>query len=198
MLVAAEYAGVPVSYIKCGDEIRDSRLRLRCLHPEENTTLCGCQCLFGMLLRGGICESSEVGRGRGIEASGEGGRAASEVYGENGSFAVGVTGERTGHGDTGERKNFGVGAGKLSILLTGDVEGEGEQLTQELQTLKTLREAKTLRVAQESQALAECAEIAGIAGTARTAGVVGITETRGLQGRHPEGSASRLRLFHQF
>ena len=36
--------------------------------------------------------------------------------------AVGVTGERTGHGDTGERKNFGVGAGKLSILLTGDVE----------------------------------------------------------------------------
>lgn len=39
LLVAAEYAGVPVSYIKCGDEIRDSRLRLRCLHPEENTTL---------------------------------------------------------------------------------------------------------------------------------------------------------------
>ena len=64
LLVAAEYAGVPVSYIKCGDEIRDSRLRLRCLHPEENTTF-GCQCLFGMLLRGGICESSEVGRGRG-------------------------------------------------------------------------------------------------------------------------------------
>ena len=47
-----------------------------------------------------------------------------------------------------------MGAGKLSILLTGDVEGEGEQqLTQELQTLKTLQEAKTLRVAQESQAL---------------------------------------------
>ena len=94
------------------------------------------------------------GAAEGMEASGEGGRAASEVYGENGSFAVGVTGGRTGHGDTGERKNFGVGAGKLSILLTGDVEGEGEQqLTQELQTLKTLQEAKTLRVAQESQAL---------------------------------------------
>ena len=47
-----------------------------------------------------------------------------------------------------------MGAGKLSILLTGDVEGEGEQqLTQELQTLKTLQEAKMLRVAQESQAL---------------------------------------------
>ena len=122
LLVAAEYAGVPVSYIKCGDEIRDSLLRLRCLHPEENTTLADAN--------------------------------ASEVYGENGSFAVGVTGERTGHGDIGERKNFGVGAGKLSILLTGDVEGEGEQqLTQELQTLKTLQEAKTLRVAQESQAL---------------------------------------------
>ena len=39
LLVAAEYAGVPVSYIKCGDEIRDSRLRLRCLHPEENIPL---------------------------------------------------------------------------------------------------------------------------------------------------------------
>ncbi|MFQ8981790.1 MAG: hypothetical protein ACLR6I_15710 [Waltera sp.] len=116
-----------------------------------------------------------------------------EVYGENGSFAVGVTGERTGHGDTGERKNFGVGAGKLSILLTGDVEGEGEQqLTQELQTLKTLRASAGIT------GFAECAEIAGIAGTARTAGAVGITETRGLQGRHPEGSASRLRLFHQF
>ena len=34
LLVAAEYAGVPVSYIKCGDEIRDSRLRLRCLHGD--------------------------------------------------------------------------------------------------------------------------------------------------------------------
>lgn len=154
LLVAAEYAGVPVSYIKCGDEIRDSRLRLRCLHPEENTTLADANAYSECFYVEVFAKAVKWGAAEGMEASGEGGRAASEVYGENGSFAVGVTGERTGHGDTGERKNFGVGAGKLSILLTGDVEGEGEQqLTQELQTLKTLREAKTLRAAQESQAL---------------------------------------------
>ena len=154
LLVAAEYAGVPVSYIKCGDEIRDSRLRLRCLHPEENTTLADANAYSECFYVEVFAKAVKWGAAEGMEASGEGGRAASEVYGENGSFAVGVTGERTGHGDTGERKNFGVGVGKLSILLTGDVEGEGEQqLTQELQTLKTLQEAKTLRVAQESQAL---------------------------------------------
>lgn len=154
LLVAAEYAGVPVSYIKCGDEIRDSRLRLRCLHPEENTTLADANAYSECFYVEVFAKAVKRGAAEGMEASGEGGRAASEVYGENGSFAVGVTGERTGHGDIGERKNFGVGAGKLSILLTGDVEGEGEQqLTQELQTLKTLQEAKTLRVAQESQAL---------------------------------------------
>lgn len=148
LLVAAEYAGVPVSYIKCGDEIRDSRLRLRCLHPEENTTLADANAYSECFYVEVFAKAVKWGAAEGMEASGEGGRAASEVYGENGSFAVGVTGERTGHGDIGERKNFGVGAGKLSILLTGDVEGEGEQqLTQELQTLKTLR------VAQESQAL---------------------------------------------
>ena len=148
LLVAAEYAGVPVSYIKCGDEIRDSRLRLRCLHPEENTTLADANAYSECFYVEVFAKAVKWGAAEGMEASGEGGRAASEVYGENGSFAVGVIGERTGHGDTGERKNFGVGAGKLSILLTGDVEGEGEQqLTQELQTLKTLR------VAQESQAL---------------------------------------------
>lgn len=154
LLVAAEYAGVPVSYIKCGDEIRDSLLRLRCLHPEENTTLADANAYSECFYVEVFAKAVKWGAAEGMEASGEGRRAASEVYGENGSFAVGVTGERTGHGDTGERKNFGVGAGKLSILLTGDVEGEGEQqLTQELQTLKTLQEAKTLRVAQESQAL---------------------------------------------
>ena len=154
LLVAAEYAGVPVSYIKCGDEIRDSRLRLRCLHPEENTTLADANAYSECFYVEVFAKAVKWGAAEEMEASGEGGRAASEVYGENGSFAVGVTGEKTGHGDTGERKNFGVGAGKLSILLTGDVEGEGEQqLTQELQTLKTLQEAKTLRAAQESQAL---------------------------------------------
>lgn len=154
LLVAAEYAGVPVSYIKCGDEIRDSRLRLRCLHPEENTTLADANAYSECFYVEVFAKAVKWGAAEGMEVSGEGGRAASEVYGENGSFAARVTGERTGHGDTGERKNFGVGAGKLSILLTGDVEGEGEQqLTQELQTLKTLQEAKTLRAAQESQAL---------------------------------------------
>lgn len=154
LLVAAEYAGVPVSYIKCGDEIRDSRLRLRCLHPEENTTLADANAYSECFYVEVFAKAVKWGAAEGMEASGDGGRAASEVYGETGSIAVGVTGERTGHGDTGERKNFGVGAGKLSILLTGDVEGEGEQqLTQELQTLKTLQEAKMLRVAQESQAL---------------------------------------------
>lgn len=154
LLVAAEYAGVPVSYIKCGDEIRDSRLRLRCLHPEENTTLADANAYSECFYVEVFAKAVKWGAAEGMEASGDGGRVASEVYGETGSIAVGVTGERTGHGDTGERKNFGVGAGKLSILLTGDVEGEGEQqLTQELQTLKTLQEAKTLRVAQESQAL---------------------------------------------
>ena len=119
LLVAAEYAGVPVSYIKCGDEIRDSRLRLRCLHPEENTTLADANAYSECFYVEVFAKAVKWGAAEGMEASGEGGRAASEVYGENGSFAVGVTGERTGHGDTGERKNFGVGAGKLSILLTG-------------------------------------------------------------------------------
>ena len=126
LLVAAEYAGVPVSYIKCGDEIRDSRLRLRCLHPEENTTLADANAYSECFYVEVFAKAVKWGAAEGMEASGEGGRAASEVYGENGSFAAGVTGERTGHGDTCERKNFGVGAGKLSILLTGDVEGEGE------------------------------------------------------------------------
>lgn len=159
LLVAAEYAGVPVSYIKCGDEIRDSRLRLRCLHPEENTTLADANAYSECFYVEVFAKAVKWGAAEGMEASGEGGRAASEVYGENGSFAVGVTGERTGHGDTGERKNFGVGAGKLSILLTGDVEGEGEQqLTQELQTLKTLRAAQESQALQNAQKLQESQE----------------------------------------
>ena len=159
LLVAAEYAGVPVSYIKCGDEIRDSRLRLRCLHPEENTTLADANAYSECFYVEVFAKAVKWGAAEGMEASGEGGRAASEVYGENGSFAAGVTGERTGHGDTCERKNFGVGAGKLSILLTGDVEGEGEQqLTQELQTLKTLRVAQESRALQNARKLQESQE----------------------------------------
>ncbi|MFR8846483.1 MAG: hypothetical protein ACLVGL_16535 [Waltera sp.] len=73
-----------------------------------------------------------------------------------------------------------------------------QQPTQELQTLKTLQEEDVTGSAGIT-GFAECAEIAGIAGTrenSRSCGNHG--DTRGLQGRHPEGSASRLRLFHQF
>ena len=96
LLVAAEYAGVPVSYIKCGDEIRDSRLRLRCLHPEENTTLADANAYSECFYVEVFAKAVKWGAAEEMEASGEGGRAASEVYGENGSFAVGVTGEKTG------------------------------------------------------------------------------------------------------
>ncbi len=95
LLAAAEAAEVPVSYIKCGDEIRDSRFRLLCLHPEENTTL-----------------------------------ADANAYSE--CFYVEVFAKKVKWEANDARG--GSAAGKISILLTGDVEGEGErQLTQELQ-----------------------------------------------------------------
>lgn len=111
LLAAAEDAGIPVSYIKCGDEIRDSQLRLLCLHPEENTTL-----------------------------------ADANAYSE--CFYVEVFAKKMKQEAIDDRKaNDASGAsaiGKISILLTGDVEGEGErQLTQKLQAL------------QESQSLQE-------------------------------------------
>ena len=92
MLMAAEATGVPVRYIKRGDEIRDRGLRLLCLHPEENTLL-----------------------------------SDANAYSE--CFYVEVLVSRD--------------AGKLSILLTGDVEGEGErQLTQELLALQESQESQ--------------------------------------------------------
>ena len=101
LLAAAEAAEVPVSYIKCGDEIRDSRLRLLCLHPEENTTL-----------------------------------ADANAYSE--CFYVEVFAKKVKWEANDARG--GSAAGKISILLTGDVEGEGErQLTQELQALQEER-----------------------------------------------------------
>lgn len=117
LLTAAEHAGVPVSYIKCGDEIRESRFRLLCLHPEENTTLADTnaysECFYVEIYAKKVkWEANETSRGFSVWGSGE-----------NGSLAGGS-----------ERKDFRVDAGKISILLTGDVEGEGErQLTQELQ-----------------------------------------------------------------
>lgn len=99
LLAAAEHAGVPVSYIKCGDEIKDRGLRLMCLHPEENTTLADAnaysECFYVEVFAGGAADENVRG---------------------------------------------------ISILLTGDVEGEGErQLTQEL------RERQESRASQEQR-----------------------------------------------
>lgn len=99
LLAAAEKADVPVSYIKCGDEIRERGLRLLCLHPEENTTI-----------------------------------TDANAYSE--CFYVEVFAD--GASDENPRK--------LSILLTGDVEGEGErQLVQELQKLQETQEQRGQR-----------------------------------------------------
>ena len=123
LLAAAEVAEVPVSYIKCGDEIRDSQLRLLCLHPEENTTLADAnaysECFYVEVFAKKIKQEAIDDR----KANDASGGSAIEGSGENGSFA-----------GNSERKNFRVNDGKINILLTGDVEGEGErQLMQELQ-----------------------------------------------------------------
>ena len=123
LLAAAEVAEVPVSYIKCGDEIRDSQLRLLCLHPEENTTLADAnaysECFYVEVFAKKIKQEAIADR----KANDASGGSAIEGSGENGSFA-----------GNSERKDFRVNDGKINILLTGDVEGEGErQLMQELQ-----------------------------------------------------------------
>ena len=123
LLAAAEVAEVPVSYIKCGDEIRDSLLRLLCLHPEENTTLADAnaysECFYVEVFAKKMKQEAIDDR----KANDASGGSAIEGSGENGSFA-----------GNSERKDFRVNDGKINILLTGDVEGEGErQLMQELQ-----------------------------------------------------------------
>ena len=123
LLAAAEDAGIPVSYIKCGDEIRDSQLRLLCLHPEENTTLADAnaysECFYVEVFAKKMKQEAIDDR----KANDASGGSAIEGSGENGSFA-----------GNSERKDFRVNDGKINILLTGDVEGEGErQLMQELQ-----------------------------------------------------------------
>ena len=123
LLAAAEVAEVPVSYIKCGDEIRDSQLRLLCLHPEENTTLADAnaysECFYVEVFAKKMKQEAIDDR----KANDASGGSAIEGSGENGSFA-----------GNSERKDFRVNDGKINILLTGDVEGEGErQLMQELQ-----------------------------------------------------------------
>ena len=122
LLAAAEDAGIPVSYIKCGDEIRDSQLRLLCLHPEENTTL-----------------------------------ADANAYSE--CFYVEVFAKKMKQEAIDDRKandaSGGSAIGKISILLTGDVEGEGErQLTQRLQALqesRSLQESQSLQTTRRLQ-----------------------------------------------
>ena len=130
LLAAAEAAEVPVSYIKCGDEIRDSQLRLLCLHPEENTTLADAnaysECFYVEVFAKKMKQEAIDDR----KANDASGGSAIEGSGENGSFA-----------GNGERKDFRVNDGKINILLTGDVEGEGErQLMQELQEQRGQRE----------------------------------------------------------
>ncbi len=130
LLAAAEVAEVPVSYIKCGDEIRDSQLRLLCLHPEENTTLADAnaysECFYVEVFAKKMKQEAIDDR----KANDASGGSAIEGSGENGSFA-----------GNGERKDFRVNDGKINILLTGDVEGEGErQLMQELQEQRGQRE----------------------------------------------------------
>ena len=142
LLAAAEAAEVPVSYIKCGDEIRDSQLRLLCLHPEENTTLADAnaysECFYvevfaKKIKQEAIDDRKAIADRQAKDASEE---SAMEGSGENGNFAG--NGSFAGNG---ERKDFRMNDGKINILLTGDVEGEGErQLTQELQEQRGQRE----------------------------------------------------------
>ena len=144
LLAAAEAAEVPVSYIKCGDEIRDSQLWLLCLHPEENTTLADAnaysECFYVEVFAKKMKREAIDDR----KANDASGGSAMEGSGENGNFA-----------GNGERKDFRMNDGKINILLTGDVEGEGErQLTQELQALqesRSLQESQSLQTTRRLQ-----------------------------------------------
>ena len=154
LLVATESAGVPVTYIKCGDEIRDDRLRLLCLHPEENTVLADAnaysECFYVEVF------AKTVKEGMTTENK--------EAEGELERTATGVLYENDGTGDANERKdlsgNVSGDVRKISILLTGDVEGEGErQLTQELQILQEeMQESQESREQQKLQELQESQE----------------------------------------
>lgn len=153
LLAAAEAAEVPVSYIKCGDEIRDSQLWLLCLHPEENTTLADAnaysECFYvevfaKKMKQEAIDDRKAIAERKAKDAS-EG--SAMEGSGENGNFAG--NGSFAGNG---ERKDFRMNDGKINILLTGDVEGEGErQLMQELQALQQPQSLQESRRLQEQR-----------------------------------------------
>ena len=114
LLNAAETAGTQVNYIKCGDEIRESRMRLLCLHPEANTTLADANAYSE-------CFYLEIERGKLLPAR------LSAWWNRLLTFA-GYEGDEP----AGTFREPGLG-----ILLTGDVEGEGErQLLQELQKMR--------------------------------------------------------------
>ena len=156
LLAAAEAAEVPVSYIKCGDEIRDSQLWLLCLHPEENTTLADAnaysECFYVEVFAKKIKQEAIDDRKAIAERKAKDASEGSAIEGscENGNFAG--NGSFAGNG---ERKDFRMNDGKINILLTGDVEGEGErQLTQELQALlgpRPLQESLALQTTRRLQ-----------------------------------------------
>lgn len=117
LLNAAETAGTQVNYIKCGDEIRESRMRLLCLHPEANTTIADANAYSE-------CFYLEIERVKWLPAR------LSVWWNRLLSFA-GSEGDEL----TGTFLEPGLG-----ILLTGDVEGEGEQqLVQELRKIQELQ-----------------------------------------------------------
>ena len=140
LLAATEHAEVPVSYIKCGDEIRDHQLRLLCLHPEANTNLedsnAYSECFYVEVFAKKVKWGAAADNG--------------EARGQSGSIAIGVLSENEDTIGGGAGKDFNGDAGKLRILLTGDVEGEGERhLTQELLALQEAQGSRALQKSQE-------------------------------------------------
>lgn len=114
LLNAAETAGTQVNYIKCGDEIRERRMHLLCLHPEANTTLTDANAYSE-------CFYLEIERSKLLPAR------LSEWWNRLLAFA----------GSEGDEPAGTFLEPGLGILLTGDVEGEGEQqLLQELQKMR--------------------------------------------------------------
>ena len=113
LLDASENAGTTVNYIKCGDEIRERQMRLLCLHPEANTTLADANAYsecFYLEMSGAKPLSLRQKMWRGLLAFR--------------TFEV-------------EKSAGGFPESGFRILLTGDVEGEGErQLVQELKEMQ--------------------------------------------------------------
>lgn len=114
LLDAAENAGTGVNYIKCGDEIRERQMHLLCLHPEANTTLADAnaysECFY-------------------LEIVGTTLRPARLSAWWNRLLAF--------VGSEVDESTSAFSESGFRILLTGDVEGEGErQLVQELKEMQ--------------------------------------------------------------